>query len=62
MCDVRLATRVSPAVNRRLRLLVLIQGQPLSHVLTQLLDTALPPADELIDQLRHDDEPAGAVA
>ena len=52
-CDVRLASRVSPAVDRRLRLLVLIQRQPLSHVLTQLLDEVLPPADELIDQLRH---------
>lgn len=63
LCDVRLASRVSPAVDRRLRLLVLIQRQPLSHVLTQLLDAALPPADELIDQLRHaDSEPAEAVA
>lgn len=61
-CDVRLASRVSPAVDRRLRLLVLIQRQPLSHVLTQLLDQALPAADELIDQLRNGDEPAEAVA
>lgn len=62
LCDVRLASRVSPTVDRRLRLLVLIQRQPLSRVLTQLLDQALPPADELIDQLRHGDEPAEAVA
>ena len=62
-CDVRLATRVSGAVDRRLRLLALIQRQPLSFVLTQLLDGALPPADDLIDQLRHGGgEPAGAVA
>lgn len=61
LCDVRLATRVSRPVSRRLRLLALIQDQPISHVLTQLLDQALPPADELIDQLRRD-EPAEAVA
>ena len=60
-CEIRLASRVSPAVDRRLRLLVLIQRRPLSHVLTQLLDQALPPHDELIDQLRGGDEPAGAV-
>lgn len=61
--DVRLASRVSPTVDRRLRLLVLLQRQPLSHVLTQLLDQALPPADALIDQLRRgDSEPAEAVA
>jgi hypothetical protein len=62
-CDVRLASRVSPTVDRRLRLLVLIQRRPLSHVLTQLLDQALPPDHELIDQLRQGDaEPVEAVA
>jgi len=62
-CDVRLASRVSPTVDRRLRLLALVQRQPLSHVLTQLLDQALPPHDELIDQLRHGEpEPVEAVA
>ncbi len=58
-CDVRLASRVTPAVDRRLRLLALIQREPVSHVLTRLLDQVLPPADELIDQLRRGD--AGAA-
>jgi hypothetical protein len=45
--DVRLATRISPAVDRRLRMLALVQSRALSHVLDALLDRALPPADEL---------------
>lgn len=49
--DVRLATRITPAVDRRLRMLALIKSQPLSHVLVGLLDQALPPADELASLL-----------
>lgn len=49
--DVRLATRITPAVDRRLRMLALAQSQPLSHVLVALLDKALPPADELASLL-----------
>lgn len=49
--DVRLATRITPAVDRRLRMLALAKSQPLSHVLTGLLDQALPPADELASML-----------
>ena len=45
--DVRLATRLTGAVDRRLRMLALIKSQPLSHVLDGLLDQTLPPADEL---------------
>ena len=49
--DVRLATRVTAAVDRRLRMLALIKNQPLSHVLVTLLDQALPPAGELASLL-----------
>jgi hypothetical protein len=49
--DVRLATRITSAVDRRLRMLALARSQPLSHVLTGLLDQALPPADELASML-----------
>ena len=49
--DVRLATRLTTPVDRRLRMLVLLKGQPLSHVLVSLLDKALPPADELASLL-----------
>ena len=52
--DVRLATRISTAVDRRLRMLALVQSQPLSHVLVALLDRALPPADELAALLGAD--------
>ena len=49
--DVRLATRITPAVDRRLRMLALVKSQPLSHVLTGLLDQVLPSADELASLL-----------
>lgn len=49
----RLATRVSQPVDYRLRLLALAERRPLSHVLTQLLDQVLPPADALLEQLRE---------
>lgn len=49
--DVRLATRITTAVDRRLRMLALARSQPLSHVLVSLLDQALPPADELASLL-----------
>ena len=45
--DVRLATRITTTVDRRLRMLALARSQPLSHVLADLLDQALPSADEL---------------
>ena len=49
--DVSLTTRITSAVDRRLRMLALARSQPLSHVLTGLLDQALPPADELASML-----------
>ena len=49
--DVRLATRLTTAVDRRLRMLALVKGQSLSHVLVTVLDQHLPPADELASML-----------
>lgn len=45
--DVRLATRITTTVDRRLRMLALARSQPLNHVLVSLLDQVLPSADEL---------------
>ena len=45
--DVRLATKISATVDRRLRMFALIKGQPLNHVLVTLLDQVLPPTVEL---------------
>lgn len=59
--DVPLGTRITSSVDRRLRMLVLLQRQPLSSVLTSLLDKALPSADELAALLR-DGQPADEVA
>ena len=61
LADIRLATRISPAVDYRLRMLALAERRPLSHVLTQLLDQVLPPADVLLQQLR-DSGPVPAPA
>lgn len=58
--DVRLATRITTTVDRRLRMLALAQSQPLSHVLVALLDRALPPADELAALLGADRHAADA--
>ena len=60
--DVRLATRITAAVDRRLRMLALINSQPLSHVLVGLLDQVLPPADELAALLTAQDEKPSEVA
>jgi hypothetical protein len=56
VCDVRLATRITSAVDRRLRMLALIEKQPLSHLLSALLDEALPAADELAGRLGEPSE------
>lgn len=53
LADVRLATRLSPGVDRRLRMLALAERRPLSRVLTELLDEALPAADSLAARLRE---------
>jgi hypothetical protein len=60
--DVRLATRITSAVDRRLRMLALARSQPLSHVLTGLLDQALPSADELASALATAETPGEAAA
>ena len=60
--EVRLATRITPAVDRRLRMLALAKSQPLSHVLTGLLDEALPPADELAAMLATAEAPSEVAA
>ena len=63
--DVRLATRITAAVDRRLRMLALVNSQPLSHVLVSILDQVLPPADELASLLGSNQEhekPAEAAA
>ena len=59
--DVSLTTRITSAVDRRLRMLALARSQPLSHVLTGLLDQALPSADELAAMLAGSRRAAGEV-
>lgn len=49
--DARLATRITTPVDLRLRMLALLKGQSLSHVLDSVLDEALPSADLLASQL-----------
>lgn len=45
--DVKLGARITETVDRRLRMLALIEGRTLSHALDALLDQHLPPAGEL---------------
>jgi hypothetical protein len=49
---VRLATRISEGVDRRLRLAALVRRMPLSQFLDQLLGQALPPVGELAEQIQ----------
>ena len=49
--DVRLATRLTTPVDRRLRMFALVKGEALSHVLVGLLDQVLPTAEELASLL-----------
>lgn len=49
--DVQLATKITSPVNRRLRMLALLKGQALNHVLVATLDKALPSAEELLSLL-----------
>lgn len=49
--DTRLATSITPEVDRRLRMFALVKSQPLNHVLVGLLDKVLPPAGELASLL-----------
>jgi ABC-type uncharacterized transport system fused permease/ATPase subunit len=48
----RLGIRISPDTDRRLRLLQLKLRKPLSVVLDEVLDAALPSAEVLADQLK----------
>ena len=56
----RLATRVTTSVDTRLRQLALVSRRRISHVLDDVLDAALPSAEDLSAQLarragpRHD--------
>ena len=56
----RLATRVTTSVDTRLRQLALLSRRRISHVLDDVLDAALPSAEDLSAQLarragpRHD--------
>jgi hypothetical protein len=49
---IRLATRISEDVDRRLRLAALVRRMPLSQLLDQLLDQALPPVAELAERMK----------
>jgi predicted HicB family RNase H-like nuclease len=51
-CDVRLATRITGGVDRRLRLAALVRRMPLNQFLDRLLDQALPPVGELAGQIQ----------
>ena len=51
-CDVRLATRISEDVDRRLRLAALVRRMPIGQFLDLVLAEALPPLGQLADQIR----------
>lgn len=53
----RLATRISPGVDQRLRVYASLTGTRLSHILDRALDVALPSADALADQIRRTSPP-----
>jgi len=47
----RLATRITPSVDARLRQLALVRRRRISHVLDEVLDAALPKAADLITEM-----------
>jgi hypothetical protein len=49
--DTRLGTRITASVDARLRQLALVRRQRLSHLLDDVLDGALPTAEDLTTQL-----------
>jgi hypothetical protein len=49
--DTRLGTRITASVDARLRQLALVRRRRLSHVLDDVLDAALPTAEDLTTQL-----------
>ena len=54
----RLATRVTTSVDTRLRQLALLIRRRLSHVLDDVLDVALPSAEDLSAQLARRGSPS----
>jgi hypothetical protein len=59
--DRRIATRITRDADNRLRLAALAFRRPLSALLTEVIDQALPTADELTERLREDSVEAGAA-
>ncbi len=53
----RLATRVTMSVDTRLRQLALLSRRRISHVLDDVLDAALPSAEDLSAQLARRADP-----
>lgn len=51
--NARLGTRITVSVDARLRQLALVRRRRLSHVLDDVLDAALPTAEDLTTQLRR---------
>jgi hypothetical protein len=57
----RLATRITPSVDTRLRQLALLRHRRINHLLDEILDTALPTPADLLTQMaalgrdNHDD-------
>ena len=51
--DTRLATRIPARINQRLRLLTVLRGDRLQHVLAELLDRELPSAEQLAEQIEE---------
>jgi len=49
--NARLGTRITASVDARLRQLALVRRRRLSHVLDDVLDAALPTAEDLTAQL-----------
>jgi uncharacterized protein (DUF1778 family) len=47
----RLATRITPSVDARLRQLALVRRRRISHILDEVLDAALPKAADLITEM-----------
>jgi hypothetical protein len=54
----RLATRVTTSVDTRLRQLALVSKRRISHVLDDVLDAALPSAEDLSAQLARRADPS----
>ena len=54
----RLATRVTTSVDTRLRQLALVSRRRISHVLDDVLDAALPSAEDLSAQLARRASPS----